>query len=60
MAGVATQVARGVVFDVGYRFIWQDAGANITLPAAVGPDSTVKFDSRSDHEIKAAIRLYID
>lgn len=60
MAGVATEIARNVVFDIGYRFLWQDAGASLTLSAAVGPDSTLKFTERTDHEIRAAVRWYLD
>jgi hypothetical protein len=60
MAGVATEVTRNVIFDIGYRMIWQDSGASVTLPAVVGADSTLSFSERSDHEIRAAIRWNID
>ena len=60
MAGVAYEVTRAVVFDVGYRYIWQDASATLTVPGVVGPDSTIKFDGRGDHEVRATVRWFID
>jgi opacity protein-like surface antigen len=60
MAGLATEVARGVTFDIGYRFLWQDAGASIGLPPAVGPESILRYDARTDHEVRASLRFAID
>ena len=59
MAGVAYQIAPAVVFDVGYRYIWQDASATLTT-TAVGGESTVKFDGRGDHEVRAAVRWFLE
>lgn len=60
MAGVAYQVSRGVVFDLGYRYLLQDLETTFTMPAVVGPDSTIKLTERGDHEVRATVRFNLD
>ena len=57
MAGLAYEFTSGITMDLGYRFLWQNAGASINVPSPIGLDGRIVFDTRIDHEIRAALRF---
>ena len=58
MAGVAYQVTHGIVLDLGYRFLWQNAGASIyaAFPHWPRQPHRVRHAHRSRNSHSAAVR----
>lgn len=59
MAGLAIQVSDSVIWDTGYRYLWQSGGLSVDSPTLTGT-STVEIKDIGQHQLRTGIRLNID
>ncbi|MGE5266933.1 MAG: hypothetical protein ACM3L9_06165, partial [Deltaproteobacteria bacterium] len=59
MAGLAIQVSDSVIWDTGYRYLWQSGGLAVDSPTLNGT-STVEIKDMGQHQLRTGIRLNID
>jgi opacity protein-like surface antigen len=59
MAGLAIQVSDSVIWDTGYRYLWQSGGLSVDSPTLNGT-STVEIEDMGQHQLRTGIRLNID
>jgi opacity protein-like surface antigen len=59
MAGLAIQVSDSIIWDTGYRYLWQSGGLSVDSPTLNGT-STVEIEDIGQHQLRTGIRLNID
>jgi opacity protein-like surface antigen len=60
MAGVAVQITDDVLWDTGYRYMWQSGGVIVNSPAFNGSTSTIEFKDVAQHQLRTGIRLNLN
>ncbi|OYW52623.1 MAG: hypothetical protein B7Y80_16350 [Hyphomicrobium sp. 32-62-53] len=60
MAGVAIQITDDVLWDTGYRYMWQSGGVIVNSPAFNGSTSTMEFKDVAQHQLRTGIRLNLN
>ena len=59
MAGVAIQVSDSILWDTGYRYLWQSGGLAVDSQTLTGT-STVEIKDIGQHQLRTGIRINID
>lgn len=59
MAGLATEIAPGIMLDTGYKMTWMSGSVALTVPTPLG-DNVVDIGSRIDHELRTGLRFDIN
>jgi opacity protein-like surface antigen len=60
MAGVAVQITDDVLWDTGYRYMWQSGGVIVNSPAFNDSTSTMEFKDVAQHQLRTGIRLNLN
>lgn len=60
MAGVAVQITDDVLWDTGYRYMWQSGGLIVNSPAFNNSSSTIEFKDVAQHQLRTGIRLNLN
>jgi opacity protein-like surface antigen len=60
MAGVAVQVSDDVLWDTGYRYMWQAGGLSVDSPAFNGANSRIEIKDVGQHQLRTGIRVNIN
>jgi opacity protein-like surface antigen len=60
MAGVAVQVTDSILWDTGYRYMWQSGGVIVNSPAFNNSTSTIEFKDVAQHQLRTGIRLNLN
>lgn len=59
MAGVAIQVTDDILWDTGYRYMWQNGEVSISSLTLAG-DSTIEIEDIGQHQLRTGIRFNIN
>lgn len=60
MAGVSVQISDDVLWDTGYRYMWQSGGLIVDGPTVTGENSTIEFKDIAQHQLRTGIRLNLN
>lgn len=60
MAGVAVQVTDDILWDTGYRYMWQSGGVIVNSPAFNDSTSTMEIKDIGQHQLRTGIRYNIN
>ncbi len=55
-AGLAVEVTDSIIWDTGYRYVWQNGGLSLTTNTVSGT-STVEVKDIGQHQLRTGIRL---
>lgn len=58
-AGLAYQVTDSIIWDTGYRYLWQNGGLSLTTDTVSGT-STVEVKDIGQHQLRTGIRLNLN
>jgi opacity protein-like surface antigen len=58
-AGVAFQVTDSIIWDTGYRYLWQNGGLSLTTNSVAGT-STVEVKDIGQHQLRTGIRFNLN
>lgn len=59
MAGVAIQVSDSILWDTGYRYMWQDGGLTVSSLTLSGT-SNVTIEDVGQHQFRTGVRLNLN
>lgn len=57
MMGVGYEVSPGIVFDAGYRLVWQGASIGLANNSFDNVDTKIQLSDRFDHELRTGVRI---